>query len=480
MVKRKNHSVSAELQEELTQKTLQIEGKIPAWLEGTLIRNGPIPVHVNGRSNTHWLDGLAMLHAFSFKNESVIYSNRFLRTDAYKKVFDEGSLCYEGFASDPCRSLFKRLFTLFIPTIGEKLHNANINVAKLADQYVAFTEIPLPVQFDPQTLETLGVFDYQDKLPKNRCWESAHPHYDLQRKEAINYLIEYGKESFYTVYRIKDGSSEREIIARIPVKEPSYMHSFAVTANYIILTEYPLVVRPLDFIIKGKPFIENFIWEPQRGTQFTVMNRLDGELMGTYKTKPFFAFHHANAFEEGDLIFLDVVTYLDAGIIEAISEHYSEMKEKSGLENDFPMRLERFMLSLKTGELTSEILFDQKNEFPRINPAYDGRPYRYVYLVDPRDPIESSEIRSIYKYSTTTKQTWQWSEEHCYPGEPVFVASPNAAEEDDGVVLSVVLDLKNNSSFLLILEAKGFKEIARSRVPHLIPYGLHGQYFTRS
>lgn len=26
-----------------------------------------------------------------------------------------------------------------------------------------------------------------------------------------------------------------------------------------------------------------------------------------------------------------------------------------------------------------------------------------------------------------------------YPSEPVFVASPDAAEEDDGVVLSVVL-----------------------------------------
>lgn len=32
-----------------------------------------------------------------------------------------------------------------------------------------------------------------------------------------------------------------------------------------------------------------------------------------------------------------------------------------------------------------------------------------------------------------------WEEPGFYPSEPVFVPSPNAAEEDDGVVLSVVI-----------------------------------------
>lgn len=35
--------------------------------------------------------------------------------------------------------------------------------------------------------------------------------------------------------------------------------------------------------------------------------------------------------------------------------------------------------------------------------------------------------------------TQVWKHEGLYPSEPVFVPSPSAAEEDDGVILSVVI-----------------------------------------
>lgn len=33
-----------------------------------------------------------------------------------------------------------------------------------------------------------------------------------------------------------------------------------------------------------------------------------------------------------------------------------------------------------------------------------------------------------------------WQQPDCYPGEPLFVPTPGAEAEDDGLVLSVVLD----------------------------------------
>ena len=124
-------TVSAEVMEELSNRPLINTGAIPTWLSGSLIRNGPIYVTVDGQTNEHWFDGLAMLHAFSFHNGKVAYSNKFLRTDAYDTVFEKKSLEYRGFAADPCRSLFKRFFTFFIPQEEAKLPNANVNVAKL-------------------------------------------------------------------------------------------------------------------------------------------------------------------------------------------------------------------------------------------------------------------------------------------------------------------------------------------------------------
>ncbi|HEX5905291.1 MAG TPA: carotenoid oxygenase family protein [Candidatus Nitrosocosmicus sp.] len=45
-------------------------------------------------------------------------------------------------------------------------------------------------------------------------------------------------------------------------------------------------------------------------------------------------------------------------------------------------------------------------------------------------------------------------------GEPVFVVRPGGKDEDNGVILSVVLDSITERSFLLILDTRSFKEIA--------------------
>lgn len=468
-------NVSAELQEEVANAPLDITGKVPDWLSGTLVRNGPIKVTVNGKSNAHWFDGLAMLHAFTFHEGEVRYSNRFLRSDAYHTVFDEGSLNYRGFASDPCRSLFKKFFTFLIPNSHPAVHNANVNVAKLANAYVALTEVPLPVKFDLETLETLGVLDYQDALPKDKCWESAHPHYDMGQKKALNYLIQFGRASYYILYELEDDSTQRNIIAKVPVEEPAYMHSFAITQNYIILTEFPLVVNPLDFVIKNQAFIKNFTWQPQRGTRFTLVDRRNGNVTRNYVTKPFFAFHHANAFEQDGLIHMDIVTYQDASIITGKSLYVNSDKTSN---DNHPSQLERFSLSLDTLEITSKLLLSKSNEFPRINEKLDGLPYQYVYLASFND--QSGDSEGLYKVNVATKEILEWSEEGCSAGEPVFVAKPGGQMEDEGLVLAVILDHVQGDSFLLILDGKSFKELGRARAPHVIPAGFHGQYFKQT
>jgi beta,beta-carotene 9',10'-dioxygenase len=69
-----------------------------------------------------------------------------------------------------------------------------------------------------------------------------------------------------------------------------------------------------------------------------------------------------------------------------------------------------------------------------------------------------------------------WSEVHCYPGEPIFVTAPGAKREDQGVILSVVLDGGKGHSYLLVLDVMTFEEIERAAVPHHIPFGFHGMY----
>jgi hypothetical protein len=87
---------------------LPVTGHFPAWLTGTLIRNGPGRFEVGTESFRHWFDGLAMLHKFSFRDGRVSYANRFLETHDFLEAAEQGRITRRAFATDPCRSIFGR------------------------------------------------------------------------------------------------------------------------------------------------------------------------------------------------------------------------------------------------------------------------------------------------------------------------------------------------------------------------------------
>jgi carotenoid cleavage dioxygenase-like enzyme len=73
-----------------------------------------------------------------------------------------------------------------------------------------------------------------------------------------------------------------------------------------------------------------------------------------------------------------------------------------------------------------------------------------------------------------------WQERGSLPGVPIFARRPGSTREDDGVLLSVVLDAGRRTSFLLVLDARDMSELARASVPHHIPFGFHGVHAARA
>ncbi len=207
------------LEEEIAIDNLPVKGAVPAWLTGTLVRNGPAKFEVGTQNFRHWFDGFAMLHKFSFKDGKVSYANKFLESDAYKTAKETGKISFSEFATDPCRSIFNRVQSTFSPKASD---NANVNVTRLGNRFLAMTEIPVPIEFDPETLKTVGVFDDPNRVPGQMT--TAHPHYDFARKEAYNYITHMARESSYNVYRIPSGSEKEELVSSQPASEPSYMH----------------------------------------------------------------------------------------------------------------------------------------------------------------------------------------------------------------------------------------------------------------
>ena len=251
------------------------------------------------------------------------------------------------------------------------------------------------------------------------------------------------------------------------------MHSFGMSEDHLVLTEFPLVVSPLELKFSGKPFIQNYRWEPERGLVFHVVEKDTGRLVRTATADATFAFHHVNAFADGDRLAVDVITYPDATIIDQL--YLARLRSSAPLTATGT--LTRFHVPF-AGEapVTRRILADVPLELPRINyEGHAGKPYRYVWGTGIQ--TKGDFLDSIVKIDTETGSVATWHAAGLYPGEPVFVPSPSAAAEDDGVLLSVVLDTEKERSFLLVLDAASLDELARAAAPHAIPFHFHGNFF---
>ncbi|MGO9487593.1 MAG: carotenoid oxygenase family protein [Solirubrobacteraceae bacterium] len=452
------------LKEEVTVEELPLTGKLPPWLSGSLLRTGPARFEVGEQRMRHWFDGLAMLHRFTVADGAVSYGNRHLDSRAARAARESGRLAYGEFATDPCRSLFKRVQTLFSP--GQAISdNANVNVGRLGERFIAMTETPLPVQFDARTLEAAAVPPYQ--APGQLS--TAHPHLDRASGAMLNYAAKLGRSSTYRFFAVGPDEGAPRLIGSLPVKEPAYMHSFGLTERWLVLAEFPLVVNPLALALSGRPYIENYRWKPERGTRFTLIDRVSGQAGPSLRTDACFAFHHVNAFEQGEEVVVDICAYPDAEIVaDLYLQRLLAGKPISGA------KLTRFRLRPSEGTVTSERLADDDLELPRISYSrHNERPYRYVWGTGTG---ASGWLERILKVDIERGSTIAWSGQDCYAGEPVFVPAPDGAGEDSGVLLSIVLDGQAGRSFLLVLDAADLGELARAEVPHHIPFGFHGQF----
>ncbi len=451
---------------EFTARPLPVEGSIPEWLSGALIRNGPGKFEVGDERVNHWFDGLAMVRRYAFDDGEVRYTNRFLRTEAYENASDGRSVGEFATGGGGTRALFRWLRALGPP---ESTDNACVHVARLGDEYVALTEAPRWVAFDPVTLETRGEFGFGDDLETHLA--SAHLVVDEHRAETIGYGTEFGRPHRFHLYRVPHGEPQRERIGSVTAEGPGYVHSVAVTASYVVLVEVPLHVsirRALSPWTEG--LLDMLEYRPERGTRIVAVDRVTGAVAVDLVTEPFFTFHHVNAFETDGTIAMDLVEYEDDAIVHALS--FDTLREDAFTAAP-DGRFVRYRVDLDDGTIARRRLYDGGLELPTVPPAVRTRPYRYAY----GQATDRRGANGLAKIDTERETATEWWERSVYVEEPRVVRRPDASAEDDGVVLAPALDTKRERSMLLVFDAATLEERARAYLPHAVPFGFHGRFF---
>ncbi|XP_006754522.1 PREDICTED: beta,beta-carotene 15,15'-dioxygenase isoform X2 [Myotis davidii] len=470
----------------------KVTGKIPTWLQGTLLRNGP-GMHTVGETRyNHWFDGLALLHSFTIRDGEVYYRSRYLRSDTYNANMEANRIVVSEFGTmaypDPSKNILSKAFTYLSHTIPDFTDNCLINFMKCGEDFYVTTETNYIRKINPQTLETLEKVDYRKYVGINLA--TAHPHYD-SAGNVLNIgtsIVDKGKTK-YVIFKIPAAAPDRtkrksplqhtEVLCSIPSRSllsPSYYHSFGVTENYIVFLEQPFkldILKMATAYIRGVSWASCLAFHREDKTYIHIVNQRTGKPVSTkFYTDPMVVFHHINAYEEDGCLLFDVIAYEDSSLYDCF--YLANLKQGfEGNSRIVPVpTLKRFAVPLctdKNAEVGSNLI-KLASTTARALKEKDDQVYCQPELL-----CEGLELPQI-NYAHNGKR-YRWGEEHCWPSEPVFVSTPDAKEEDDGILLSAIVSSDPQKlPFLLILDAKTFAELARAYVDVDMHLDLHGLF----
>lgn len=455
---------------EISKKEFNVLGKIPNWLNGNLYRMGPGKFKYGETQVNNIFDGPGMVHHFTIDNGKVFYQNKFLRTNVYKESVQFGKLTHQEYSTD-YRTSFQKFMGLFgkRPKISD---NANVNVLRVKNDYLAITSSPSNVHFDVKTLNTFGKYKFDDDF---EFYGTPHPSLDPKTGDVWDIAEVISGKPEYIFYKIPKGKSKREIVATVPTKKLGYMHSFATTENYIIMIEFPYYLNILKLGILQKTFSESLDWLPSNGVNYIIVSKHTGEVNKIHSNDAFTFYHIANSFEKDGLIYIDMPIFSEPNEKDLAFKNVME----KGQSLDKYLGFYRFSINQKTRSLSKEKLSDNFIELERINYENNNdNDYQFTYGMSQLPT--SNFFDRLIKVDVKNKVDLFWHEKNTVPGEPIFVPNPNGISEDDGVILSVILDGESEHSVLLILNAKTMTEVASVPLSQHIPFGFHGQFYYNS
>jgi all-trans-8'-apo-beta-carotenal 15,15'-oxygenase len=457
---------------------LPVEGTVPRDLDGTLYRIGPARHDVYGERYRHWFDGDGMVHALTLGPDGARYRNRFVGTEKKRREDVAGRRLFGGFGTPPAGGPLARLRQV------RPMSAANTNVVFHSGRLLALWEAGRPWRLDPQTLETLGEDDLGGALTPDRAL-SAHPKLDPATGELWNFGADYGPRPAVHLYRT-DPSGLTASVARVPMPLPAMVHDFALTARAAVLVFAPLALDrvPLGLVAGARSFGDSLRFRPARGTTIAVVDRGSGEV-SWHHTDPFVFFHTANAWDEGDDVVLELCTYPDA----AVMRLFTEVMVGRSLPVDG--RLERLHIG-RSGVTRRPVLGAGGSaeecaglEFPRVSDAVATAAHRHVFGVT-RRPDADFLGTPVVVDTERGRATFGPTAAHHFAGELVPVPKGKGCERaagagarDDAVwLLTLVLDAAARRSELWVLDGEepDAPPVARVLLPHVMPFGFHGNW----
>ena len=443
-----------------------IEGAIPTDIDGVYVRNTENQVQ-QPLGRYHPFDGDGMVHMISFKDGHADYRNRFIRTRGFEAEQEAGQSLWGGLMDGPGVSLRPGF-----GAHGGLKDSSSTDVVVHGGKIVStFYQCGEAYWLDPETLEQGGVASWG---PLDGV--SAHTKVDEATGELL--FFNYSKHAPYMHYGVVDRHGKLTHYTPVPLPGARLPHDMAFSANYSILNDLP-VFWDEELLKRGIHAVRAHDGLPSR---FAVIPRYgQAKDVQWFEAKPTYILHFLNAYEDGDEVVMDAY-FQENPTPRPLADAPDGYGHMMGFldEHSFLPRLHRYRFNLKTGETTERHLDERTLEFGMFNQRYAGKPYRYAYSTTSKPGWFL--FTGFVKHDLETGESWQVTlPDGRYASEAPFVPRIGAKDEDDGYLVSFIIDETAGRSECVLIDCKRFEDgpVCRIALPHKISSGTHAVWADR-
>jgi carotenoid cleavage dioxygenase len=449
----------------------EVEGEIPSGIDGAFFRVHPDPQFPAKMGEDIWFNGDGMVSQFRFHNGRVDFKHRWVKTDKWKLEHDAGKALFAHYRNPIDDDASVK---------GRYRGTANTNVMAHGGKLFALKEDSPPVAMDPETLETIGYWDFGGQMKSPTF--TAHPKIDPHTGNMV--AFGYAAKGLLTrdvaFYEIdKSGNVVHETWFEAPYY--CMMHDWGVTQDYAVFHIVPSISTP-ERLERRMP---HFGFDTTLPVYIGVLPRRgDGKDIRWFKGPNLFASHVMNAFNDGPKIYFDTPVAKNN-----MFPFFPDVHGKPFNPMEAQSRLTRWSMDMESNDdsFQQERLIELVGEFPRIDDRYATQAYRHGYLLvsDPEKPAEFGRAGLFMNtlahvdLATGKQQTW-WCGPVSSLQEPCFIPKSKDAAEGEGYLVALANRLKEVRSDLLVFEAQRLDEgpIATVRLPLRLRPGLHGNWHT--
>ncbi|XP_071704210.1 carotenoid 9,10(9',10')-cleavage dioxygenase 1-like [Rutidosis leptorrhynchoides] len=499
------------------------QGEIPEdFPEGIYVRNGPNPLFgglkksesVFGKTDSLWVEGEGMLHALRFTKTSkgewkLYYKNRYVETDTYKIESKREKPAIIPIAEGDAIAVFAALFFNKM-RIGIDKMSSNTSVFEHAGKYYSATENFIPQEIDIISLETI------DNWYPGGTWRRAftsHP----KKAPGTGELVTVGFEPVkpYCVVGVISADGE-EVVHKLDLQldHCTFFHDVGVTNKYTVLID-SMVTLSVDRLMKGGQLIK---YEREKDARIAVIPRYgdNTDSIKWFLIEPCVSYHLMNCFEDENEVVVrgcraneSILPGPDWGqdkydwfsrafTFKPVGSHDNESCHGSKEEGMLFAKVREWRLNMETFEVKERNLSgtEYSMDFPFINADFTGLKHQYGYT-QVVDSVASSNagqakyggLAKLYfeehgNHSSVhgeenVKIEYQWLLKNNFCTGAAFVAKSDGVDEDDGWIVTFAHDEDNETSYVLVVDAKKFGDepVAKINLPRRVPHGNHGAFF---